>query len=102
MSDRAWPLSELMGQIEKAYSQEGMQSSWLSEKEAIQAAFERIAKQLPDQRYFPKSVLGVGGAGIVLRLEDSLFPTVYNALKFPRPVRRQRALIPELVAQEIY
>jgi serine/threonine protein kinase len=101
MPDRPWPLSELMKQIEEAYSEEGMVSSWHSEKESIHHALDGISGTLPRDRYYPKSVLGVGGAGVVLRLEDSLFPTVDNALKFPRPVEGKVNIIAELVTKEI-
>ena len=46
-------------------------------------------------------MLPIGGSGIVLRLEDVLFPEQDKALKFPRPVLGNVQLIAEMIRNEI-
>ena len=102
MSDHiSWNSESLVEQIASQYRAEGLAIAWGSEKVAIQAALRAIEKQLPENRYIPQSVPGVGGSGIVLRLSDTKFPEVDKALKFPRPVDGKITLLAEMLKKEI-
>lgn len=96
-----WDINALMLKIQQAYEKHRMLVAWAKERDPIRKAVESIADGLPAQRYRPISVLGVGGSGIVIRLSDSVFPTVDNALKFPRPVEGKVALIAEMLGKEM-
>jgi serine/threonine protein kinase len=87
--------------MEAVYAKEKIHTSWQIESASIKNALESIANKLPISRYIPKAVLGVGGSGIVIRLEDALFPAVDNALKFPRPVSGKVNLISEMLGKEM-
>lgn len=96
-----WEIDPLLGEIQGAYQDSGVSEFWDREKEAISFALASIANTLPKPRYSPIKVLGVGGSGIVLRIKDSLFPRVDNALKFPRPVQGKVELVSDLLGREI-
>ena len=98
-----WDLSRFDDPLKLAYEQEDSPRSWPQEKENVLGALACISAKLPP-RYTPdreKPVLGVGGSGIVLRINDSLFPAVDNALKFPRPVPGKIELVAEMLSKEI-
>lgn len=96
----AWDIEKIHKLIGETYEREKMSASWSNEKDIVKKALAKIESRLP-QRYTPKSVLGVGGSGIVIRLTDSLFPSVDVALKFPRPVEGKVILIAEMLSKEI-
>ena len=100
-SKQDWKISSLMTELESFYKKENIYSSWKTEEDSIKNALESIAEKLPSSRYLPKKVLGVGGSGIVIRLEDKLFAAVDNALKFPRPVSGKVELISEMLGKEM-
>lgn len=101
MKSGIWNITNLLTDIEEVYRRENIHSYWSEEAEPVKAALTAIADSLTDGRYTPVGVLGVGGSGIVLRLKDSRFPTVDNALKFPRPVPGKVEEVAGLLAQEI-
>jgi HD superfamily phosphohydrolase len=94
-----WPVEDVLVQLQAAFQKENF-ASWSNEKAAIRTAVESIATEL-GSRYSFKSALGVGGSGIVLRIRDTLFPAVDNALKFPRPVDGKVEFIAEMVGKEM-
>lgn len=96
-----WINEKLLTELEDAYAREHLQSYWSEEEPAVLAALDHIAHDLPANRYQPIGVLGVGGSGVVLRLRDSQFPTIDNALKFPRPVPGKVEEVAGLLTQEI-
>lgn len=98
---RGWNFDQLLVQIEDEYRSSGIQDFWHRERDAIRSALQSVATTLPRARYSPLKVLGVGGSGVVIRLRDSLFPGVDNALKFPRPVAGKVELVAELLGREI-
>lgn len=87
--------------IADAYRQAGLSNEWRKEKGEVQGALNEIAKCLPAVRYCPIGVLGVGGSAIVLRVSDKLFPSVDNALKFPRPIEGVAPVLAEMIANEL-
>ena len=97
-----WPTEPLITQIADQYDAEDLHTSWQSEQEAVRAAIKAIRNILPEGRYSPAKVLGVGGSGVVLRLLDTKFPEVDKALKFPRPVDGKIALVAEMLKKEIH
>lgn len=102
-SHAKWKIDTLLSPLEEAYEREGVKSAWPTEKEHVINAIDKISARLPP-RYTPDSstpVLGVGGSGIVLRLKDSLFPSVDNALKMPRPVPGKIELVSEMLGKEM-
>lgn len=99
-SDSDW-WESLESAIGDAYRKEGISSEWKNERHVVRNAIALIASFLPSQRYSPAGVLGVGGFGIVLRIRDSLFPTVDNALKFPRPLGDIAPVVAEMMAKEL-
>lgn len=90
-----------MNELESFYKKENIHSSWKTEEDSIRNALQSIAEKLPSSRYLPKKVLGVGGSGVVIRLEDKLFAAVDNALKFPRPVSGKVEFISEMLGKEM-
>src|SRR5262245_16242715 len=96
-----WEIEPLLDQIRDAYQESKIGEFWAREREPISSALASIANTLPKTRYSPLKVLGVGGSGIVLRIRDSLFPRVDNALKFPRPVHGKVELVSDLLGREI-
>lgn len=97
----AWTDGRFLAEIEAKYRAENLLREWIIEKPAIRYALSAIGDKLPQQRYSPVGVLGVGGSGIVLEVQDSLFPTVNNALKFPRPVQGKVDLLADMLAKEV-
>jgi HD superfamily phosphohydrolase len=97
----AWDNAQLIEELGLRYEREGLTTEWVSEKRAVQIALQAIEKHLSNGRYTPKKALGVGGSGIVLRLEDRMFPEVDKALKFPRPVNGRIAVLTEMLTKEI-
>jgi len=98
---KGWNFEQLLAQIEQEYKSSGIKDFWPREKDAIRSALGSVAATLPQARYSPIRVLGVGGSGVVIRLKDSLFSRVDNALKFPRPVAGKVELVAELLGREI-
>jgi len=102
MSNRkVWPYDNILEQLQERYNKEGLSEYWEPEQAALKVALRAIATHLPDGRYFPTRVLGVGGSGAVLQLTDKLFPKVDKALKFPRPVLGKVHLVREMLSKEI-
>jgi HD superfamily phosphohydrolase len=98
---KGWNFEQLLHQLEEEYTSTAIEDFWPREREAIRSALQSVATTLPKARYSPVKVLGVGGSGVVLLLKDSLFPSVDNALKFPRPVPGKVELVAELLGREI-
>ena len=96
-----WTDDEFHALIGDAYEREKLGASWTVEAPAIRNALKAFAKALPTARYAPIAVLGVGGSGIVLRVADSLFPNVDNALKFPRPVQGKVDRVADMLDKEM-
>jgi HD superfamily phosphohydrolase len=96
-----WNSVQLFDQLQAAYDREGLSAAWINERPLVQLALARISALLPPSRYSPIDVLGIGGSGIVLRVGDTLFPSVDNALKFPRPLEGQAHVVAEMVANEL-
>jgi HD superfamily phosphohydrolase len=93
--------TDLLDSIGEVYRNERIGIYWQKEKAFVETALTAISKHLPLRRYTPVAVLGVGGTSIVLRLRDSLFPSVDNALKFPRPIEGQAAIFAEMIGKEL-
>jgi HD superfamily phosphohydrolase len=98
---KTWPYEEILKQLQERYEKEGLSDYWDAERAAIEVALKAIASNLPDGRFSPHKVLGVGGSGVVLQLADELFPKVDKALKFPRPVPGKVHLVREMLGKEI-
>lgn len=96
-----WPVDALMEELRATYEKEGLGTSWKDECPSFKEALKAIQQSLPVGRYIAKSVVGVGGSGIVLRLADNLFPKLDKALKFPRPVGGKVDLIADMLTKEI-
>jgi serine/threonine protein kinase len=96
-----WNIEQLIEELHSRYEREGLITAWFSEERAVGIALHAIASHLPHGRYTPKKVLGVGGSGIVLQLEDQMFPEIYKALKFPRPVDGRIMVLTEMLTKEI-
>lgn len=96
-----WDTNQLIKQLNDQYAREDLTTAWVSEEHAVRIALRTIEQRLPAGRYAPKSVLGVGGSGIVLRLGDQMFPGIDKALKFPRPVEGRIAVLAEMLTKEI-
>jgi HD superfamily phosphohydrolase len=97
----SWNFDNIIKQLHERYEHDGLRDFWATESTALMAALKAIAHKLPEGRYKPVAVLGVGGSGVVLRLSDSLFPKVDKALKFPRPVSGNVRLVAEMLGKEI-
>ncbi len=96
-----WDLKALKDSIKEAYSKYGFSSYWMQEESSVTEGIAAISKSIDSKRFNPKEILGVGGSGIVIRLQDSKFPKVDKALKFPRPVPGKVELVAELLNKEI-
>lgn len=96
-----WASQDLDEAIRQSYESAGILNDWYKERDVVREALRVIGSILPSSRYKPVGVLGVGGTGIVLHLTDSLFPSVENALKFPRPIPGLAQAIAEMVAKEL-
>ncbi|MDP9193496.1 MAG: hypothetical protein M3P06_17525 [Acidobacteriota bacterium] len=91
-----------MADIKDAYLSEwALKECWAEEEQGIHAAINALDEGLPEYRYAYVKVLGVGGSGVVLRLKDSVFPEMDNALKFPRPVPGKVSFLSEMLTKEI-
>ena len=102
MSNRKlWLYDKILEQLQERYHKEGLSEYWEPEHPALRVALQAISSHLPDGRYSPTRVLGVGGSGAVLQLTDKLFPKVDKALKFPRPVLGKVHLVREMLSKEI-
>jgi HD superfamily phosphohydrolase len=97
----SWDFDDILKQLHERYQKEGLPDYWEAESAALAAALKAIASKLPERRYTPLQVLGVGGSGVVLRVADALFPKVDKALKFPRPVAGKVQLVAEMLGKEI-
>jgi serine/threonine protein kinase len=100
MATPSWDLENLIARIENAFRSEGIAESWGAEKSSVQAAIQALSSTLGD-RYAAREVLGVGGSGITIRLNDHLFPLTDCALKFPRPLPGQTTYAVEMLQNEI-
>lgn len=95
-----WKVARIISEIRLEYEGQGILSDWAKEEEGVVTAVRTIAEAL-EGRYDYRRVLGVGGSGVVLRLSDDQFPTIDNALKFPRPVAGKVDEVAALLRQEI-
>lgn len=97
----AWAITSLIREIEQIYrSDQGLAPYWPSEEPSIDARLRALHGKLRGQ-YAEPVVLGVGGAGIVLKLIDRELGDQPCALKFPRPVAGQTDLLRSLLDKEI-
>ncbi len=97
-----WPTETIIEEIKKAYLDDAdLREFWEPEEPGVSAAIRAIGPALPPDRYRHKSVLGVGGSGIVLRLSDDIFAHLDSALKFPRPVAGNISLVTDMLAKEM-
>ena len=96
-----WNIHALINDINKEYSDSSLKSYWEQEQSSVQEALKAISESLDLERFKPKGILGVGGSGIVIRIEDLKFPAVDKALKFPRPVPGKVNLLSDLLNKEI-
>lgn len=97
----AWDLQVIKDSVSEAYSKSGLSSYWVQEEPSVIDAIAAISESIDSKRFNQKKILKVGGSGIVIRLQDSKFPKVDKALKFPRPVPGKVALVAELLNREI-
>ena len=97
----SWNVDSLLPGLEAAYRAARIPESWVQEKDAVREALLGIGNALTPGRYGLLRVLGVGGSGVVVRVSDMRFPSLDNALKFPRPVPGKIQLISGLLAKEI-
>src|SRR5882724_8640119 len=97
-----WPIDQIVADIRDAYHSEWvLKECWAEEEPGIRAAVTALDEGLPEYRYTYVKVLGVGGSGVVLRLKDTVFPEMDNALKFPRPVPGKVSFLSEMLTKEI-
>ena len=101
MANHRWDLDPLLEQLRDCYAKEGISDYWPAEAAIVRAALEGIDHHLPESRFTPEKVVGVGGSGVVVRLRDSLFPKVDKAIKFPRPVPGKVQLMTDMLQKEI-
>lgn len=97
----AWDLQVIKASVSEAYSKSGLSSYWVQEEPSVIDAIAAISESIDSKRFNQEKILRVGGSGIVIRLQDSKFPKVDKALKFPRPVPGKVALVAELLNREI-
>jgi len=96
-----WDTEKLIKNILEKYSDPSLAPYWEQEKGSVEEALVAISTSLDSKRFTPNGVLGVGGSGIVIRLEDNKFPSGSRALKFPRPVPGKVDLVADLLEKEI-
>ncbi len=96
-----WNFNSLKNHVRTAYSDSGLLEYWVQEESSVSEAMKAISESIDSERYNPKEVLGVGGSGIVIRFQDSKFPKVDKAIKFPRPVPGKIELVANLLNKEI-
>lgn len=96
-----WPIAELLRQLEKLYTSESLAGFWDQEKHDLEQALDALQRHLQG-RFMPKKAVGVGGSGIVIRLEDDRFKKLDKALKFPRPVPGKISQIADLLSKEVH
>jgi serine/threonine protein kinase len=100
MADR-WPIEQVLADLQAYYEADfELRSCWSEESAGLRAAVEAFRERL-SERYAYKRVLGAGGSGVVLRLQDDVFPLQDVALKFPRPVTGRTQLLAEMLGKEI-
>ena len=96
-----WNIRALMRTLEKIYLEDLiLKQYWPTEKAIVEARFKALQARLQKQ-YAEPEVIGVGGAGIVLKMADRQLGDRLCALKFPRPVANQTALLKSLLDKEI-
>jgi HD superfamily phosphohydrolase len=96
-----WPVDDILEVLRQRYESEEISTYWDAERVVLEGALRAIADHLASDRYIPKGILGVGGSGVVVRLQDKLFPKLDKALKFPRPVPDKVHLVSEMLKKEI-
>lgn len=97
-----WPVEKIVADIHQSYLDDpDIREFWDAEAQGISVAISEIGPALPKDRYTYRSVMGVGGSGIVLRLGDEIFHHLDNALKFPRPVAGKIIPVAEMLAKEM-
>ncbi|MGH8950461.1 MAG: protein kinase domain-containing protein [Acidimicrobiia bacterium] len=73
--------------------------AWKEEEPAIRARLEALEEHLC-ARYHSPSVVGAGGAGIVLRIHDRELADQPCALKFARPATEWRTVLATMIERE--
>ena len=96
-----WNVPLLLRKTKERYeSHAHLRQRWSSESKQIGARLKALEARLGRQ-YAEPSLLGVGGAGIVLRVLDRDLGDQLCAVKFPRPVSGQTELLTALLDKEI-
>ena len=99
-----WNIDFLIDLVQKAYEQANLTPYWIQEESSVRSALIAISEhteKIDPMRFSPSIVLGVGGSGIVIRLQDTKFPKIDKALKFPRPIPGKVKLVADLLNKEI-
>lgn len=100
VSDKStWDTGKLVAEISDIYQRTGRAEAWQTEEAGVRASVETLPKQLA--RYANPKAVGVGGLGIVLRVEDLRLSAQPCAVKFPRPKLGSRELFSEMLQKEI-
>ena len=88
-----WNVSSLSRKIQEEYrAHQHLASSWTSESPQVTARLKALESRM-NRQYAEPSLLGVGGAGIVLKVTDKHLGDQPCAVKFPRPVSGQTDLL---------
>jgi len=96
-----WPTDVILSNLQAYYTQDfDLKPCWPEEAPGLEATLTALGERLGD-RYSYDRVLGAGGSGVVLRLNDDVFPLRDAALKFPRPVKGRSQLLFEMLTKEI-
>ena len=97
----SWNVPLLLRKTKDLYeSHAHLKQRWSSERAQVEERLRALETRLCRQ-YAEPSLLGVGGAGIVLRVMDRDLGDQLCAVKFPRPVSGQAELLTGLLDKEI-
>ena len=96
-----WNVHSLSRKLAELYASEPhLKPHWNEERPQVESRLKMLAARMQRQ-YADPSLLGVGGAGIVLRVTDRELGDQHCAVKFPRPVSGQTDLLTALLDKEI-
>ena len=96
-----WNVHALSRKLAELYASEPhLKPHWNEERPQVESRLTVLAARMKRQ-YADPSLLGVGGAGIVLRVTDKELGDQHCAVKFPRPVSGQTDLLTALLDKEI-
>lgn len=76
------------------------ETEWNNEEQSLKNIIRKIRQNIKD-RYRFLAPLGVGGAGVVIKVED-INMRFERALKFPRPARGKEDLMERIMVDEIH